>query len=437
MDGVGDPDQKYNHDTIKAQYFIWQGLLSKLKGNLKDAIYNFNKANELFPRRDGKYITHDIYTEIELTEKMAHQIEVKAIAFTDHEKLLDICREIQDFWMEAEIVLALGWVKECKGDYNSALIDYLGSLRIFNEIKDNEGKVVAFILLESLQNKMNNLEAANQYHQQSLDIIDDIVDNNDGIIEIRLQNRYKLCMKDDVIKDELYSKYQQIADEIKNNRSRAYALLQIAYLAKIMNDFEAVEKYKLKAESIYLNIDKLKAIYQVIQTINVKKEDLLWTLKRFIEEQDILGQAIAITCLGNIAYKNKELEYAHSEYIKALNIFKQIEDRQKEEYLLRCIAAIFNDIGFLAFEKAEFDSAIINYQKALKIESKLGLIEAVAETMRSIGSVYEMIGDCYSNKVYYQKAMDHYVRALVLCNIDGLNGSLIQGAIDVLQKKLT
>jgi tetratricopeptide (TPR) repeat protein len=111
-------------------------------------------------------------------------------------------------------------------------------------------------------------------------------------------------------------------------------------------------------------------------------------------------RAAALRNLGISYWQNGQYAEALDEFVQALALFRQLEDRKREGHLLNIIGATYRKLG-------RYDEAIDHHRQAIGVSGEVGDSWSVAHGLDNLGNAY-----CQLRR--YDEAIDHHLRALAL-----------------------
>jgi tetratricopeptide (TPR) repeat protein len=103
--------------------------------------------------------------------------------------------------------------------------------------------------------------------------------------------------------------------------------------------------------------------------------------------------------MGNLYFKNNFFDDAERNYLKALQLFKDIK-------LLTGQATVYNNMALIQIELGYFNLAINNYQKALVLRQNNSDSALVAHSYLYIGELYLIQNHIIEAKEYFEKALE-------------------------------
>lgn len=180
-------------------------------------------------------------------------------------------------------------------------------------------------------------------------------------------------------------------------------LFNIGQLERSKNLIE--EKLTSQLENINCHVEALDIVGQIfrIEGDFVKSEvSFLKALNLFSKNSEILSSGLKARIhgnLGNLYLSQEKFIEAKDQYIIALKLNKEIEDKKG-------IAASFGNLGLIAFTNSEFEEAENNYNLALKIFKEEGDQIGIANQYGNLGILYNSFGDLDKSEVLYKKALE-------------------------------
>ncbi len=156
---------------------------------------------------------------------------------------------------------------------------------------------------------------------------------------------------------------------------------------------------------------------------------------------DNLALAHAHHLLGHAQAQMGAYDAADANFLRALDMFRELEDRANEAIVLNGMAGMLekqerypealavaldalrmlkaaghwwtqatleNGVGWLYAHLGQYDQALAHCQRALGLHRESGHRGGTADTMDSLGFIYRHLGDLVQAKAYYRQAIDAY-----------------------------
>jgi signal transduction histidine kinase len=101
-----------------------------------------------------------------------------------------------------------------------------------------------------------------------------------------------------------------------------------------------------------------------------------------------------------VCYRFKgESDRALENYLEAIEIYKELGDREQ-------VGTVYNNIGVIFMSLEDYDPAMRYYGKALEIQNELGLIKGQAEVFNNMAIIQAYQSKFDSSLFYFQKSLD-------------------------------
>jgi tetratricopeptide (TPR) repeat protein len=121
-------------------------------------------------------------------------------------------------------------------------------------------------------------------------------------------------------------------------------------------------------------------------------------LELFKTTKNKRGQGICYNNLGNIYRSWGDYKKAEENYRRAISIGEKMDDKLG-------LASRYNNLGLLFLEKEELSQAKDNLEKALAFDEEIDNHEGIATRLENLGLYYSRIGKKAKAKEYYEKAI--------------------------------
>ena len=279
----------------------------------------------------------------------------------------------------------LGFLARQEGDIPKAIDYFLQSLKIQEEIKNDQGIALTLNNIGVIYKNQGDIPKALEYYQKSLKIKEVINDkkgiatslNNIGEIYNSLGDISKAI--------EYYFKSLKIEEEINNKKGIAYSFHNIGLIYENQGDLVKALDYYSKSLKIKEEInDKMGIAYSLNNIGNTydKKGNLLLCLKymnqslKIREEMnDKMGIAVALHNIGYVHDKQNNNQEALNYLNRSLKIFEELKDKQ-------WIAFTTNKISLVLLEEGHVieanNYAIASLQTAKELGYPLNILRAAS-----------------------------------------------------------
>ena len=246
----------------------------------------------------------------------------------------------------------IGFVAEQHGESYKALDHYTRSLKIREQIKDQEGIAISLNNSGVIYKNIGNIAKALDYYHRSLMISESIKDDN--LIALSIDNLAAIySSQGDYTKAfEYYSKALKLYEKTNEQSGIGLALNNMGYVYNCQKNIEKSLEYHYKALKIFEEIG---------------------------EEQGITS---ALNNIG-IIYKEKgDLPKALEIYNRTLKIYEDIKDRSGVSHTLNHIANVY-------LQKNQLQLALATGQRALKISQALGYPNDINTSAATLKRIYK------------------------------------------------
>jgi tetratricopeptide (TPR) repeat protein len=250
---------------------------------------------------------------------------------------------------------SLGIIFYNKGEFEKAIIYYMESLKIREEMNDRKGIAAT----------LNNLGIV---YQEQADYFKAI-------------NCYTRCLKI----------YEEITDKI----GEANCLSNIGRVYFEQGEIEKSVEYQNKGLEIRKAIgDKrgLAIAYNNLGSIYFEKKNMEYAIEyfnRYLNLSRELGDktniALALSNMGSFYERQSNEAKALEYYQQSLMIVEEIGNK-------KWIASLLNEVGGIYYKNGEFLRAIGQYQKSLRVAKSIGAVVAVRDASQSLFKCYKSMG---------------------------------------------
>ncbi|WP_339737368.1 tetratricopeptide repeat-containing sensor histidine kinase [uncultured Sunxiuqinia sp.] len=118
------------------------------------------------------------------------------------------------------------------------------------------------------------------------------------------------------------------------------------------------------------------------------------------EIKDLSGLAVNYNGLGISFYNLEQYDSSKVYYQKALDLFRQLENRQREAIVLNNIANIYVNTG------DSLQHALSSYEQAIRVFDELGDVRSKAYTLEGLGSVHRELGNYTQAIATFQESLN-------------------------------
>lgn len=276
---------------------------------------------------------------------------------------------------EAQALTALGAFSLRKGNLKQALQYQTNGLHIRERIKDKKGEAISLNNIGLLYSEQGNYTIASEYFLKALKIRETIQDKaglfstltNIGLLYAQQAGTEQ---SNPIIYDKALGYYQEaydIAKEIKNKKSEATVLYNIADIHNYRKDYKKALEYHFKALEMRKKIQdtyRLPSSYYSIGEVYIK--------------------------LKNVTEANKYLD-------KAYTLATENEDELT-------LTKILHQIGIARQEEKKYTEAIKALQEGLALAQKIEDKPDILGIKTSLSQIYEAMGNTTLAFQYFKEA---------------------------------
>jgi tetratricopeptide (TPR) repeat protein/DNA-binding CsgD family transcriptional regulator len=207
-------------------------------------------------------------------------------------------------------------------------------------------------------NKALQLSQDLKYDRWLYDIYNEnsILLNSGGNFSVALEYYFKMLK---LLDNEAENDATALA--LKNRYASLYALIGLCYF-NMENQEKALDYFDK-------SLEQCRVIYALDKNFPFKERQL-----------------ILYNNIGSVYLTNNDLENAKSNFEKALEINKSLNN-------LKFYAGIYNNLGIIYKTKKEYDKAFVYYNKALLIRNELNDTAGIAQVLNNLGDCYYYVKD--------------------------------------------
>jgi serine phosphatase RsbU (regulator of sigma subunit) len=268
----------------------------------------------------------------------------------------------------ANALYNIGYLNKSKGNNTQAIDYYHKSLKIYEEIGDEKGKVSSLTNIGLIYGSQGDNIQAIEYHQKSLKISEETIDKSG--VATSLVNIGSIYEAQGKIENSLKYYYSalKINEEISDKRGIALSLNKIGMLYLARSDFKTSLEYLQKSYVFYNEIG------------------------------DKYGKAL---CLNNIGL----VSFGKGDYPKALNSYHNSFSVLEEIGHEKGIASVFNNIGNIYSEQKNYPKSLEYYQKTYELGEKTNDIIIIAGALNNLAALYRDMGILFKAQQYGEKSL--------------------------------
>ena len=293
-----------------------------------------------------------------------------------------------------------------KGVFNEALNDYVESLKLFEEEKNNTligdcySKIAVVYYYQGKYNEafLNFDESINYYQLSNFKKGLSSSFNNQGAIYYYLGNYPKALDK--------YRKALTIQEELNNRSQIAATTKNIGGIYLELQDFKSAKSHFLLSKKIYQSINEEKPLIQVLDGLGemyLRESKFNEALENFEEALELIkkfkDQRLEVEVLFNLG----KLYYLKKDYNTALSYYNEslTKATKQNNTLYESNATIA--IGVLQQKKGEIFSAIKKCKKGLELAAKLKVISIQEEACKCLYNAYKSANKNKDALLYLEK----------------------------------
>lgn len=174
------------------------GISYKKLGDLEQALTHLYEAVNLLRNDSSELITlASVYNSIANIFNTREQYDD---ALENQQNSLRIYRELDYFWSMPNLLVNMGSTQREKGNYISALENFIEALAVSRKTESIQGEILALDHLGETYDQLNNFELAEKYYRQSLTLAEQQGGNRESIA-ITCNELAKLCQKTGRLKE--------------------------------------------------------------------------------------------------------------------------------------------------------------------------------------------------------------------------------------------
>lgn len=302
----------------------------------------------------------------------------------------------------------LGTIFEGQGMYEEAVKKYQESLKISEDIGDNEGVASCLYGIGVILQNQGNYGEALELFQQALKIREELKDKS-GISYIHHQmgriyqdqGKYKEA-------EELFMKTLKISEELNDKKEKASSILNLGEIYDNQGRYEEALEMFQESLKISEELEDLVAIAKAFHEIGRtyagqgKYEEAVKMYQKSLKIKEELGDKKGIV----ITYQNlANIHIIQGRYEEAMRICQEnlkISEEMKDK--IRMVQFLI-PIGSIYLKQRRYDDAMKTFQKTLKLTEEL-------KDQRGKGATFHQIGTIYVEQGSYEEAMEMFQKSL-------------------------
>ncbi|MEM0978690.1 MAG: tetratricopeptide repeat protein [Cyanobacteria bacterium P01_H01_bin.58] len=296
----------------------------------------------------------------------------KAINF--YQRVLVIARENNDRRQEIDALGYMGNVNRARGNFEAAL-DFLGqALEIAENSSDRQSQASLLETIGDIKTDIGNYFQAGERLRQALKISQEISDQSR---ESRILNSlgilYQALGQEEKAR-EAYKRSLEISLENNNLRGEALAASNLA------GSFGTDIGLLLREDGFALN-NRSAEIAAEINDKNLQAESWLRLGRLYVHS----GYGGSLDFVDGKPVLTLDIDEGLNSYLKALNLYREINNKQREGITLRAIGEMYSLIGL-------YQEAIDYYEESLSIFREIGNRASEAESLMNLASAHRDLG---------------------------------------------
>lgn len=317
-------------------------------------------------------------------------------------------KNLNDKRGESAIYNCLGICYLSLGDFEQALQYHLSALKFRQEINDLSGKSASLLNIGNVYKTISEFDKALVYYYDAYELVSNIGDklvaskalNNIGGVYV-LKGDYAKAL-------ETFKNSIALNNEINARRSKANVLINIAELYILLSDWDNAQKSCIEALHIH------------------------------VEYSDVLGEAYATKCLGNLLLAKRQAQESINYFKRALITFEELKAKAM---VYECNKALYEAYLLTEDYKTALHHLTLHYQQKeeAQIQESRNKIENITllkqiEVMKSeseierlknveLKTAYEQIGEKNRNildSIHYAQ----HIQEILLPNQESISKHL-------------
>lgn len=275
---------------------------------------------------------------------------------------------------QAKTLRYIGLIYKAKTEFDTAMIYYSKSLKIYQNIKDDKGIAACFSNIGSIYYITGKYDKSIEFYLKSLKISEKLENKRGMIAEYTNLGIVHSIQKNFITAIDYFLKSLKIAEDINDKKSISQCLNNIGSLYYENNDF-------------------LQALNYFVRAVKISEEI-----------NDKYGASTSYINIGEVYKKQENYSNAAYYFHKSLNIKKELDD-------LKGIATIYNNLSLMYFEMSKTKKLKNNKQfilnksleyglNTIKITHKNNLLQLEHETLQNLMQIYKEQGN-------FKKALDY------------------------------
>ncbi|MCB9335790.1 MAG: tetratricopeptide repeat protein [Flavobacteriales bacterium] len=295
----------------------------------------------------------------------------------------------QIFSHKATAINNLAFLYHAVSEYEKAKNEYDKSLKIFYQVKDTNGIIMAYNNIAMVLKDMGDIDLTLDYLDKAY-LLSDKIQSLD-LLHMTFTNYSAIYIRMGLIDKALTYAYKglKIQEQIGGDYGKGYALNNIASLFYMQKDYEKAEVYYLKS-------------LEVREKIN-----------------DEIGVATVYNNLAKVYDVKGDNKKAEEYYFKCL-------DKRKEINTPEGVAQSYSNLGLFYFKMGQIDKTKSYYNKAIKIREEINEQEG-------LGNSYLNMSEFLISQGRYQEAEDYGIKAMKIAKQLGFTHD-IESSANILSK---
>jgi tetratricopeptide (TPR) repeat protein len=356
-----------------------------------------------------------VFSQSLFAQKKLEELKLKVQNATDEEKA-KILNDIGYYYIDSEI------------DYdNDSSLKYANlALSISRKTKNYYQEAFALKSIGFAYYYQQNFDTCIVIFNKAINILDE---NEDLELRKYLYNGIGACYyyKGDFNKTLEFWKKQLDINISQNNRELiAEGYMSIGVVHKNMDEYDQAiyyyqEAYKIQEEdkdsigmaSVLNNIGNIYFQFRANYTIALENYLKALDIYKKIGERE--NEAHLLNSIGLIYYKQEQLKLSLEYLSQALSIFEENKDRYKDR-----IAEVQTNLGLLHAKLGNFQIAYDYLNKCYQFYIQIGAKPRIAETLRDLGDVYKAWGKNQDALTSYNRSFEIFTELNMKSDIANL-----------------
>ena len=324
------------------------------RSSMQEALEKFKVARALF--RDADYPPGEVLSLVWVGDASL-QLENRTQPARDHyNEALALARALDDRWLEADALLALGISYPNAVDQPRALEYFEQALTLFEAVDNRRGQAVALTSIQLVWIDLGEYQKALEYAERALAMANAVDDRGQAG---RIQNARGIA-------------YQRLGDLPKALEAHTQAISLSRAGGALRLEFMALYNTGI----VYKELgDYQRAVDYYNQS-----------LARVRKLGDVSREAQVLMAIGNVYRAEGESQKSLDHYNQALAMFRRLERRGDE-------AAALNNMGSAYYQMGEYQRALEHHLQSRDIRRVTGDFAGESSSLSRAGSAWHKLGN--------------------------------------------